>query len=319
MPLDQALRLVQETADISSISCLGLTGGEPLLFWDEIQEVMRQAASIHLPFTIATAAHWAADPREARARIDFMLAQGLSRANISCDPSHEEWVSRETVQRAASLLAENGVETHIVGTFKDVSIASSYFESFPKLEALQIHPRIVAKVGMATKWSLTALDEEFTLDELTCYRRVHHDLVVFWDGKAYPCCSTFNRATPGIVVGNAFQEPLKDIWMRVEGSLKFRTIKRRGFGALYKIIQDRAPELHARLPTAKGCRGACSLCNSIFRDASLAQGIDTVMQDYEVDQFVGIMEHVERVHGPATVEAIVNELERKSRHGQLNG
>jgi len=32
------------------------------------------------------------------------------------------------------------------------------------------------------------------------------------------------------------------------------------------------------------------------------------MSDYELDQVVGIIEHVKRVHGSATAERIVNEL-----------
>ncbi|OWT56918.1 radical SAM/SPASM domain-containing protein [Candidimonas nitroreducens] len=303
MPLEHAIRLVNEASEIPSITCLGLTGGEPLWYWAEVSELMRAACNVKLPFTIATAAPWAENPNEASSRIEFMVNNGIRRANISCDPSHEEFVSRKAVERAATLFVESGIETHVVGTFKTEETMHEYFKNFPTSPLLTIHSRFVAKVGRATKWDNAI--ESTDINSLACYRRINHDLVVFYDGMAYPCCSTFNRATPGIAIGNAFSEPLKIIWSRVEGSLKFRMMKREGFGRVYEIIKARDPALFAKLPPVDGCQGPCSFCNKIFKSKELTDEINQFFSNYEIEKINDLFHHVEGKYGTEKMKKLI--------------
>ncbi len=307
MPLDLALRLVQQASEIPSITCIGLTGGEPLLHWEDIRTLTTYLSKLQLPFTIATAAHWASTATEAHRVSDVLTRNGLSRANVSSDPSHAAFVPKSSTINAARAFIDNGIETHIVGTFDNVDDANEYFADFPLSPLLRVHSRIIAKVGRARKY-MPRDEPLINAESLTCYRRVYHDLVVFYDGKAYPCCSTFNRATPGIAIGDTTTEPLRDIWTRLQGSLKFRMMKREGFAHLYDIVKERSPAVFARLPPLVGNRGPCSLCNSIFSDAQITLEINEIFASYELEQISNLLSYVAQRYGPHTVEGITDQL-----------
>lgn len=311
MPFERAIELVDQAAALGVFSSIGFTGGEPLLFLDEIAAVADHANALGLPHTIATACHWAGTMDDARVTVGRLAAAGLRRMNISHDPAHAEFVAAENVANAARAAVEREVPTYIVGTF--YSPTESLALLLPELENLPgVHflDKYVAKVGRARKRHITQASYglALSLENLCCYRRIYHDLVVFWDGRTYPCCSTFNRATPGISVGDAFSEPLEKIWGRTDGSLLLRAMKRQGFGEVYSLIRELDPELAAELPAAEETVGPCSLCNRIFGDAALAARIRAVFSALEEERVHSAIETLAKRIGKERTAALVTEI-----------
>lgn len=311
MPLDMALRVVEEAAALGSVfSNVGFTGGEPLLYVDEVAAVAERAHSLGLTTTIATAAHWADSDAEADRIVAMLAARGLIRINISHDPSHAEWVPSANVARAAKAASRHGIDTYIIGTFADPGqhLADLLPElvGVPRVEFVE---KYIAKVGRAAKQNITQATYglDLNLEYLACYRRVYHDVVVWYDGKVYPCCSTFNRSTPGICAGNAFSEPLSDIWDRIEGSLMLRMMKRQGFGEVYRTVAQIDPSLAARLPSAADTVGPCSLCHEIFSNKQLTADVKAAFEIYEQHKVSNALAAIEASLGEA---AMSSELKR---------
>jgi hypothetical protein len=262
-----------------------------------------------MPFTVATAGHWATSHDKAKELAELLVENGLKRANISFDTSHAQFVPAQFIVHAARAFASLGIPVYIVGTFLD---ASQSLENL--LPDLVDDPRIrfftkrVAEVGRATKAQVDYSDLDPSELPTTCYRQIHHDIVVFWDGTVYPCCSTFNRATPGISVGNVYQSSLKDLWARVEGSLLFRTLKREGFGALYKLLTKYEPDLVRRLPPLDKYPGACSLCSAIFRDRQLTNDICSVFARHETAVILQARDWLVGAIGEEAVASFLNQI-----------
>lgn len=322
MPFARAIGLVEQAASLGVFSSVGFTGGEPLLFFDEIAGVAERAKSLGLPHTIATACHWGETGDDARRVVDRLANAGLRRLNISHDPSHAKFVPAEFVANAAQAAVEHEVPTYIVGTFysPDESL-STLFPQFADVPNVHFLDKYVAKVGRARKKHITQASYglALSLENLCCYRRIHHDLVVFWDGRAYPCCSTFNRATPGISVGDAYSEPLEAIWNRTDGSLLLRAMKRQGFGEVYKLIRELDPALAKELPSAEDAVGPCSLCNEMFGSEDLATRIKAVFNELEqqrVNHAIGVLE--ERL-GAERAAMLVNAVLDKEATASVGG
>lgn len=284
MPLEAAKSLVSQAAAMPNFTSVGLTGGEVFMFEDELVELSAHIHQCGLSFTVATAAHWATDPETARILARKLVANGLKRANVSCDHSHAAFVPRENVVHAANAFAELQVPVYIVGTFADkVSSLESFVPELLDKPFIFLRTKRVAKTGRAKKAEVEyELSETLSLDK-TCYRRRHHDLVVFWDGQVYPCCSTFNRATKGLSIGNAFSTPLADIWKQLEYSSLFRIMKSTGFREIIEILDKYNPELAARLPGLGTFPGACSYCNAVFSSEQMTQDIREIFAEYEAD------------------------------------
>ncbi|WP_164116211.1 radical SAM/SPASM domain-containing protein [Sphingorhabdus sp. Alg239-R122] len=308
MPLAEALRLIDQVAELDCFSSIGFTGGEPLYYLDEFLKMTDRAALHAIPYTVATSGFWGADSAQAKITAAHLKATGLRRLNISCDPSHAEFVTPEAVSTAAKLVAATGIPVYIVGTFTNPEdTLKNFVPDLTEVNNVHLVDKIVAKVGRATKWDVN-YGAAATDKVKTCYRRVYHDLVVFWDGKTYPCCSTFNRATPGLVVGNAFEEGLSAIRTRVEASLLFRVIKREGFPELYKIIKRLDPELFARMPKFDEYPGACSACNAIFKKDDIAQRVYKVFDLYRTQEILKSMDKVDQILGKENAAAFFENM-----------
>lgn len=311
MPVERAIDLVEQGAGLGVFSSIGFTGGEPLLYLDEIVEVAERADFLGLPHTVATACHWAGTLDQAREAVDRLADAGLRRINISHDPAHAEFVPAANVANAALAAVEREVPTYIVGTFSSPDESLNYLlPQLADVPGVHFLDKYVARVGRAGKRDITQASYglALSLENLCCYRRIYHDLVVFWDGRTYPCCSTFNRATPGISVGDAFAEPLETIWGRTNGSLLLRAMKRQGFGEVYSLIRDLDPALAAELPAAEDAVGPCSLCNKLFGDAELAARIKAVFSVLEEERVEAAIDTLARRIGTERTAELVGAI-----------
>ncbi len=311
MPFDLALRLIQEASNLKQFSSVAFTGGEPLLYQDEIIELAKELYAGGLPYTIATACHWAESHTSSKQLLKELKKHGLIRLNISHDPSHEQFVPKSSILNAARAANELGIATYIVGTFLSPNESmQAFLTQAVGYSHVQLHTKYVAKVGMATKWDIT--QERYRLrleaEDMCCYRRINHDIVIWFDGTAYPCCSTFNRSTPGISIGNAHATSLMEIWERAEGSLLFRILKRQGFGELYALLKERAPDLYRCLPQANSAVGPCSLCNAIFKNKDLYPKILEVISEYERNKASHALEVVAALLGESKAATVVSDL-----------
>jgi len=287
MPIEKAKDLISQASKLSAFSSVGFTGGEIFSYEDELLELSDHLAKVGLPFTVATAGHWGASESHARSIASYLVRNGLRRANISCDEAHEKFVPRSSVVNSASALAELGIPVYVVGTFSRPNITTDSF--LPELRGksgVKLISKKVATVGRAKKFRIDYGSQELHSRVLTCYRQMHHDIVIFWDGSAYPCCSTFNRSTSGLRIGNAFEEALETIWGRADSSSLFRVIKRVGFGRLYEIVFSYDKSIAAKLPSPESFAGACSLCNNIFSNPALAMAVKAIFAQYEADQLI---------------------------------
>lgn len=310
MSTDLAAGLIRDAAELGVFSSIAFTGGEPLLFVDEITGLSEICREVGLPITMATAAHWGRTESRALRILEPLARNGLIRLNISADPSHQAFIPKSSVVNAARAASGLGIRTYVVGTFDSPEqTMAAFLPELLDLPLVKVHEKYVASVGRAATNGLT--QEHFGLrlglEDLSCYRRIHHDIVVWHDGMVYPCCSTFNRSTPGIAVGNVSELSLRDIWVLTEGNLMLRIMKRQGFDRFYRVVAELDPELAARLPHVEDTLGPCSLCNRIFRDDAFAAEIKALFARYEARQIRRTLALAETRLGPTVVNAIIEQ------------
>ncbi|MEA3224746.1 MAG: radical SAM protein [Planctomycetota bacterium] len=80
-----------------------ITGGEALLYWDRLQEILEEAKSEKLGKVdlIETNGFWATSDRIVRQRLKRLDELGMHRFKVSTDPFHQEYVDAEVVRRLA--------------------------------------------------------------------------------------------------------------------------------------------------------------------------------------------------------------------------
>jgi MoaA/NifB/PqqE/SkfB family radical SAM enzyme len=275
-----ALDLVDQAADLGVFGACSFTGGDPFVYYDDMLAISRRMAEYGLPFTVISACAWATDDDVVDEMLQPLIDAGMTSITASHDPSHEQWVPRQNIVRVVSRAVALGARAGIFGTFYDSTRLEDLFPEFADLEEVALEDRPVAfGVGRLkqTAQSRDAFQGRELGGEPTCYRRVYHDVTVFWDGEVYPCCSVYNRATPGISYGNVYATTLREIWDRIEGSLFLRIVKRSGFRDLYALLGQLDPELARVLPNPSNAAGACQLCNQLMSDTDMSRRVHEVL------------------------------------------
>jgi MoaA/NifB/PqqE/SkfB family radical SAM enzyme len=85
-----------------------ITGGEPFLYWDHLQEVLKEARKQNLGEVdlIETNGFWATSDKIIKQRLKRLDEFGMYRFKISTDPFHQEYVDIELVRRLAEIAIE---------------------------------------------------------------------------------------------------------------------------------------------------------------------------------------------------------------------
>jgi hypothetical protein len=307
-----ALDLVDQAAELRVFGQCGWTGGEPLIFYDEVLEITARMQVHNLPFSMISSCYWAESKAAAERTIGDLARHGMAVFTATHDGSHENWVPQAYIRNAVEAALDAGVHVCLCASFYDDTLRlETLFPEFVGHPEVDFVNRVVLPdAGRTDRKKITPVSYpnlEPTSGAGACYKRIYHDLTVFWDGEAYPCCSIYNRATPGISLGNLYKEPLARIWDRLEGSLLYRMIKGEGFDALYDLLNQIDPALAATLPDPATAVGPCHLCNRIFRDPEHSRRIFDAIAQHEREEISRLLALVRHQGGEAAERAVLIE------------
>lgn len=319
MDVALALDLVDQAAEMGVFEQCGFTGGEALIFHDEVMRITQRMQQRGLPYSMISSCYWATDMQEARRVLRDLHSTGIDVFTATHDPSHENWVPLQYVRNAIDAARELGVHVCLCSSFYDDTMRlEAIFPEYSNQPDIDVVNRVVLpEVGRMGQRNISIspanyLNVQPTENFGSCYKRIFHDITVFWDGKVYPCCSVYNRATPKLSLGNVYTDTLSTIWDRAEGSLLLRMIKSQSFAELYATLRREDPALAAALPDPTQAVGPCHLCHRVFRDEALADRIFMVMERLERERISRLLAVVRARDGAAASDRVVLDALRAS-------
>lgn len=314
MPLALASNLIDQAAQMGVFSSVGFTGGEAMLFEEEIRLLAKRLQGHGLRFTLATSGHWAVNLKAAHTSIAILAERGLCRLNLSYDHDHAAHIPAQNILNAATACQANGVPCYVIGTFDHPDdTLENLLPELADFPCVSLASKTIAEIGRA-KRRQPDRQPTLQLDDLACYRRQYHDIAVFWDGLAYPCCSTFNRATPGLVLGDTTTTSLQQIYEMANGSTLLRILKRKGFSRLYEVIKETDNDVFSILPKIDGCNGPCSLCNKLLSDDGISKKIKSAISEYEIKLFGHLLNDVGDLIGEKMLTQYLSILETEGKN-----
>ena len=109
MPVDTAINVWRSLKILAGESAkIHITGGEPFLYWDHLQEILEQGQKQNLGKVdlIETNGFWATSEKIVRQRLKRLDELGMNRFKVSTDPFHQQYVDIEPVRRLAEMAVE---------------------------------------------------------------------------------------------------------------------------------------------------------------------------------------------------------------------
>lgn len=275
-----AIRLIREAHALGHFGLIGVTGGEPWLYRDELLEILEAVRPLGLQIRIVTSAHWAKTPERALAELRPFVERGLTQLSVSTDPTHQRYVPRERAEHALAAAQALGLRTEVAAVFLQKGIALADVVTLP--DGVHEVVRLAAPIGRARALGITP--ETYGLEReakrfAPCGEEGARDLTVFPDGEAYPCCSGLFAVEAGLSVGNVHSDSLETLVARARAHRLSEVAHRIGWDAFYGLAAHRFPELFARLPPREPLVSTCNVCVALHGDPALREAIRPIL-DY---------------------------------------
>jgi len=196
-----------------------ITGGEPFLYWDQLQQILEQAIRLNLGKVdlIETNGFWATGEEVARQRLKILDKLGMRRLKISTDPFHQEFVDIEPVRRLARIAMEILGEKRMLVRWREylkrpVEMKNLSVSEREENHIRAIHDYLCRFTGRAAG-KLAELVAKDTVEKITqanCKEAFLGAKGVHID----PYGNVFSGTCSGIIIGNVSQTPLEQIWQQ---------------------------------------------------------------------------------------------------------
>jgi len=218
MPVETAVSAWQSLKILAGDGAkVHITGGEPVLYWDHLLEVLRAAKNEKLGKVdlIETNGFWATTEQIAAQRLKRLDELGMDRLKISTDPFHQEYVDTEPVRRLAQIASDILGSGRVLVRWRkyldeptDMKGLSPAEREQVYLRTMQDYPcrftgRAVGKLaGLIAAKPIQALASLNCKTDFLGAKGVHID----------PFGNVFSGTCSGIIFGNVNQTPLEEIW-----------------------------------------------------------------------------------------------------------
>ena len=267
----EALRFhIRDAAGHAEISSVGFTGGEALLYYEEVLELSRYARSLNLQTTVNTNGFWGEDPELWKPRLCALREAGLRAVFFSSDPYHQQFVPVEHLRQALELSLSLGLQTRVsvLETARSDHRGELAARLGPELsKTLQSAPLLCA--GRAAEIIPRGDFPAICAPEkaLCCFDSTLH---VSFDGNLYLCCSQLSPEIPSLALGHAGETTLREASERMVQSDVTYLLLRRGPGWFYEQAASRG------LVSGSGAVHPCRLCRDLIGNAAL---LDALRED----------------------------------------
>jgi len=293
MPVNTAISAWQSLKILAGDSAkIHITGGEPFLYWDRLEEILKEAEKQNLGKVdlIETNGFWATNEKITRQRLKRLVELGMHRFKISTDPFHQEYVDIEPIRRLAE------IANKILGTDRVLVRWRKYLENPAKIKS-KGGSRTTPTTEREQKY-ISAMNDypcRFTgraagrLAELVASKPIDafasmnckSDLLGAKGVHIDPFANVFSGTCSGIIVGNVNQNRLEDIWKQFHPAESELINTLFNYGP-YGLLEEAGKLGYKK---AKFYADKCHLCTSIrqfFFDNSLEESIIGPAECYSV-------------------------------------
>jgi MoaA/NifB/PqqE/SkfB family radical SAM enzyme len=227
MPVDVAINVWQSLKILAGDNAkIHITGGEPFLYWDHLQQILEQAQRQNLGKVdlIETNGFWATNEKIVRQRLKRLDELEMRRFKVSTDPFHQEYIDIEPVRRLADIATEIlGPKRVLVRWQKYLDIPVNMKNlSRAELEqqyiiAMKDYPcRFTGRAGGKLAELVASSISKNRASSIEYRDNCKSNFLGAKGVHIDPFGNVFSGTCSGIILGNVDQIPLEDIWKQFD-------------------------------------------------------------------------------------------------------
>jgi radical SAM protein with 4Fe4S-binding SPASM domain len=220
MSLSLGLKAIDEAAELG-VEWVSLTGGEPFLETELLENLVEHANHLGLNTEIVTNGYWATTPEKVEKTLEPLVKKGLNVLNLSLDDFHQEYVSLAYVRNAFDAALSLKLRVVIMTTInKNNKITAEIIPRLlrdPKIQVIGT-PKIREHHALLIETPITPAGraekipkhEYRLITSMKCDEALR-DIGIGPKGEVYPCCGPLaSKVTLGNVNDSSLRRILED-------------------------------------------------------------------------------------------------------------
>lgn len=260
MELAQAKSLIGEMAR-AHVRGISFTAGEPLLYLDDICELVNLCRAHGIYTRVVTNSFWAKTPALAESYVSQLKENGLSQLRLSYSRWHQKNIARQNVLQAAQSCQKIGLD-YFISFVTDFSEHDDTVEHYLRDHKLKFFPEPVIYAGRAGVIDHQPLRTDYQANccPMNPYLAPNLDM--------YACCdagSHFTR-TNFFLLGNAKENSIDELFKKSETNLLYNHIRTIGMTDIASFVGFSAREII-------GYR-KCELCEKMFNSPAMLKKLE---------------------------------------------
>lgn len=250
MDLAEAKEIIVKLAR-ARVKGISFTAGEPLIYLDDICELLGICHEYGIYTRVVTNSFWAKTPEHAESYITQLKACGLSQLRLSYSRWHQKNVKQDNIANAAQACKENGLD-YFISFVTDFSKQDDLYEEYLRQHKLKFFPEPVIFSGRAGSFERTSIRTDY--QENCCpmnpYLAPNFDM--------YACCDAGSHFTKTnfFYLGNAKQSSIELLFQKSESNNLYKHIRSMGISAIASFTGLRARDIISYRK--------CELCEKLF-------------------------------------------------------
>lgn len=255
MELTQAREIIVEMA-AAQIKGISFTAGEPLIYLDDISELVGLCHEYGIYTRVVTNCFWAKTPNLADSYTVQFKENGLSQLRMSYSRWHQKNIARENVLNAAQSCIKNGLD-YFISFVTDFSEEDDGCEQYLRDHNLKFFPEPVIFSGRAGSFDRLPIRTDY--QENCCpmnpYLAPNLDM--------YACCDAGSHFTDTnfFLLGNAKESSIEQLLGKSETDSLYHHIRTMGISAIASFAGFSARDI---VQYRK-----CELCEKLFNSPEM--------------------------------------------------
>ena len=253
MTLSSAIQIIEEMA-CSRVTGISFTAGEPLLYPNEMKELVQTCKTKNIYSRIVTNGYWGKTIDSSDQMVSMLKDGGLSQLRISFSRWHQKNVSRENILNAALSCQRYGLD-YFISFVTDFSKEDDAQEEFLQDNHLKYFPEPLIYFGNARGFNRPQVFTDYPAHRCAMNPYLSPEMDMF------ACCDAPTQFTETDVfyLGNLKNHSVDQLFHEKEKNPIFNLIKTMGLTAMASFLGFKASEIvkHRK----------CELCEKLLNSA----------------------------------------------------
>lgn len=169
------------------INTISFTGGEALLYWENINNVLRTVDLEGVKITFSTNAYWAVNSNKSDKFCEQLKEQGVSQLEVSCDEYHAKYIPFNNVINLIQSAKKFCIDIKIIMSVSNkLSYLGLYYKLLKYVTSKTIILQNVAQFGNAKDNNIDSFLENNKFQNVKCEQVMNP--CITYTGDVYACC-----------------------------------------------------------------------------------------------------------------------------------